>query len=67
MPTIIVTDVATADEEATEAALQDRGYRRRQVWIKEIAAAEMAEERFAVCSLGVGRFIAADAWGRSND
>jgi hypothetical protein len=59
----IVLETATADEAMTERRLRDLGYRKREVWAKEVYAAP-AKEEGDLRQLGVGRFVVASCWGR---
>lgn len=58
MSTIVVTHPA----ERTEAELIEAGFRRCEVWVKEVASKEIGvHECF---KLRVGRFLVGDCWGR---
>jgi len=71
---VIVLDLATTDDETTEAALRRSGYSPRTVWVKEAGGVgrdesmrEGEREGRIVRALGVGRYAVTDTYGRGAD
>ena len=63
----IVVTLATANDPQTEHDLERAGYRRCEVWIKDISKAQEPEERSRCVRLGVAQFLQSDYWGRGVD
>ena len=61
---VIVVDVATPNDEETVTALRRSGYAKREVWIKSVDKGEAPYEGAVIRTLGVGRYVVAEPWGR---
>lgn len=63
----VVLAVATEDAAATEAALKDIGYQKREVWVRWVQPDRVEDEESALRRLGVAQFLVSDSWGRGVD